>query len=448
MTDYFDSRYLALVGHVQSGKTIEEINYCYTSVTKYKRPVVFIVRNITADQLQLRARFLEHTKIKVELLTHLTTKQAIAFMENAGVIILLCNSHQLFKMKRIIQMFSGNYHVCIDEVDFSIKSRNLLSNIDINLKFIKQNASHILGATATPCALFFTDKTLSKVKAITPNKRYHGIESLTVNFVDSCIIRSESDFPLCDMGAMDNIYDDFMGRLRGFILHTVVKEKENHYKIQEYLANIYPGLTVIVYNGDGIKVYHQCNYDLADRKTLNKFNQLVCKYYRVDNYHYFHKWAISDVLQILLDDPNHSHTHISIVAGHLAARGISFVSSDYKLHLTDQYFYAARNTHGENLLQSLRILGCYSDDVPLRLWCSERTWDAIVAQNKVIRNIVEGIHDSKNWMADLTNIHITTRPKNPLTRPKLCNYQIQQNENIFKLDVFYPPEEETLEEDP
>ena len=447
MTDYFDSRYLALVGHVQSGKTIEEINYCYTSVTKYKRPVIFIVRNITADQLQLRARFLEHTKIKVELLSLVTTQQAVACMETAGVIILLCNTHQLFKMKQIVQMFSGEYHVCIDEVDFSIKSRNLLSTIDMHLKFIKQNASHILGATATPCALFFTDRTLSRVKAIQPNKRYRGIESLSVNFVDSCIIRKESDFPLCDMAAMDTIYDDFMGRPRGFILHTVVKEKENHYKIQEYLAQTYEDLTVIVYNGDGIKVYRKSHGPLAEHKTLNKFNQLVCKYDRAGDYHHFHRWAISDVLQLFVDD-----SHIAVVAGHLAARGISFVSSDYRLHLTDQYFYAARNTHGENLLQSLRILGCYSDSAPLRLWCSERTWDAIISQNKIIRNIVEGIHDSRNWMADLKSIQITTRPKNPLTRPKLCNYNIQNNRDSlhnFKLDVFYPPEESLDdEEDP
>ena len=49
MDSYFDTKYLTLIGHVQSGKTIEEINYCYSSVNR-KIPVIFIVRNITADQ--------------------------------------------------------------------------------------------------------------------------------------------------------------------------------------------------------------------------------------------------------------------------------------------------------------------------------------------------------------------------------------------------------------
>ena len=50
------TKYLTLVGHVQSGKTHEEINYCYNSIYEYQIPVIFIVRNIRADQLQLIAR--------------------------------------------------------------------------------------------------------------------------------------------------------------------------------------------------------------------------------------------------------------------------------------------------------------------------------------------------------------------------------------------------------
>jgi hypothetical protein len=447
MTDYFESRYLTLVGHVQSGKTIEEINYCHQSVNRHRRPVVFIVRNITADQLQLRERFLEHTALDVKLLSTLTRQQAIEFMDQCGVIILLCNNFQLLKMKTILIYYGKPYHVCIDEVDFSIKSRDLASNVDINLTFIKQNAAHILGATATPFALFFGDKTLNQVKYLKPNKRYHGINALNVEYVESCIIRSESDFPLCDMGAMDTIYDNFMEKPFGVILHTVVKEKENHYKIQEYLSMNYNNLTTIVYNGDGIRVVSKMRpcRPFTDRKSLNRYNQLVNRYNQVDEYHYFHKYTISEVLQILRDDPVYKHTHISIIAGHLASRGISFVSTDYKLHLTDQYFYAAKNTHGENLLQSLRILGCYDDNIPLTLWCSEQTWKAILAQNKIIHTLVEGVNNNINWMSKIKTIQINSRPRNPLTRPKLCNYALKPENKSFVLDIFYPPEPEPEE---
>ena len=68
--NYFSSRYLTIVGHVQSGKTYEEINYCFASV-KRGFPVFFITRNITADQLQLNARFIEFNKTLKNILPFL-----------------------------------------------------------------------------------------------------------------------------------------------------------------------------------------------------------------------------------------------------------------------------------------------------------------------------------------------------------------------------------------
>ena len=443
MTNFFESRYLTLVGHVQSGKTIEEINYCHESVNHHKRPVVFIVRNITADQLQLKSRFLQYN-LDVKLLSNLTIDQTVSFMEICGIVILLCNTFQLSKMKQVIEKFGKPFHVCIDEVDFTIKSRELVSNIDVFLTFIKKTAHHVLGATATPLALFLSDTSLSQIKYLKPNKKYQGIETLNVEFVDSCIIRSEADFPLCDMGAMDLIYETFMKKTHGVILHTVVKEKENHYKIQNYLKVNYKSLTTVVYNGDGIKVICDTRNGppFATKKELNQYNQLVNKYYQINEngttFHYFHKYTISEVLSLLAYDPHHTHNFISIIAGHLASRGISFVSTDYRLHLTDQYFYASKNTHGENLLQSLRILGCYEDNVPLTLWCSKKTWDAIISQNQLIHKLVEGVNNSTSWMSKIKTIQIN-RPKNPLTRPKLCNYLIKPSDDkMFTLDIFYP----------
>ena len=440
--NYFDSRYLTLVGYVQSGKTIEEINYCYRSIHEYQVPVIFIVRNITADQLQLRSRF-NKSGLEIKLLNTLTQDKAIEFMESLGVIILLCNEWQLQKIRRIINLFTGKYNLCIDEVDFSIKSKDLISPIDTLLKDIKKKANHILGATATPFALFSSEKSLSKVRRIKPNENYRGIETLNVNYVDSCIIRSEDDFPLCDMGAMDTIYESFNLKDHGVILHTVVKERENHYKIQRYLSHVYPNMTVVVYNGDGIKIIckHRNNKPFADSKELNGYRQLINRYNLLDdNIHYFQNYSISEVLQLLVDDPEYNHTHISIISGHLASRGISFVSTDYSLHLTDQYYYASKSAHGENLLQSLRILGCYQDTAPLTLWVSKKTWKSIELQNKIINNLVNGVDNSMNWMAKIKEVSIN-KPNRKLTRPNLCNYAVKSNNDNFVLDIFYPPDE-------
>ena len=116
------SKYITLVGDVQSGKTNEEINYCWESVKSQELPVVFIVRNITADQLQLKYRF-KSFDLEVKVLSSLTIPDAVTFMDSLGIIILLCNKFQLSKMKEVLKIYKGEYNVCIDEVDFSIKTK-------------------------------------------------------------------------------------------------------------------------------------------------------------------------------------------------------------------------------------------------------------------------------------------------------------------------------------
>ena len=117
------SKYLALVGDVQSGKTIHEINYCYESIFIHNTSVIFIIRNILADKLQLIERFKQFQfKMNVK-----TINDDDLFKET-GVIIVLCNHIQLEKLSNNLRK-GYNYNLCIDEVDFSIKSKNFSSKI-------------------------------------------------------------------------------------------------------------------------------------------------------------------------------------------------------------------------------------------------------------------------------------------------------------------------------
>ena len=191
MVNYFDCKYLTLVGHVQSGKTNEEISYVHASVNS-GLPVIFLVRNITADQLQLSTRIHEFNKtvnvaLKVKILSQCSIQEIVTSMEQKGVIILLCNRFQLQKIKQVLQIYQGEYNLCIDEVDFSIKTKNLESYSDFLLDQIKKGANHILGATATPVAVFTTQRDVCKIVKLKPSKKYHGIESLNINFVENCV---------------------------------------------------------------------------------------------------------------------------------------------------------------------------------------------------------------------------------------------------------------------
>jgi hypothetical protein len=161
-----NSKYVVLIGKIQSGKTNELINYCYTSINYYKIPVIFILRNIRADLLQLLNRFDEHSilnnkNILVKGIYQLENEENILkFLNEVGILVILCNTTHLTKVTNVLKKYEGKYNVCIDEVDFSIKSHELNSKIDLKMKVIKEKANNILGATATPFAVFSSEKNL------------------------------------------------------------------------------------------------------------------------------------------------------------------------------------------------------------------------------------------------------------------------------------------------
>jgi hypothetical protein len=408
--NYFSEKYLTLVGNVQSGKTHEEIQYTWESVKHHNVPVIFVIRNIIADQLQLMTRF-KPFDIHIKPVSELTLATGVSFLNSKGVIIALCNQYQLFKVKKILALYHGRYNVCIDEVDFSIKTRNMDSLLDRFLTDIKHKATHILGATATPMALLH-DTTIGSFKKMKNKDNYRGINELIVKHVKSGVFnKADSD---CE--AIYTIYDSLLKKDNVRILHTVSKKKMYHYSLLEFLHTTYPQFTVLTYNGDGIRCIPHSEYDgtpFAKRRSANVYGQFNRKYHIQGNEHIFENFSISEVLQLLLE-----HTHIAIISGTLASRGISFVSSDYSTHLTDQYLYTSSSSHGENILQSLRILGCYKDTEPLTLWCSERIWKQLLDHNKLVNKFIEQLSDSREWMVKLRTIEYT-RPESPVTRPKL-----------------------------
>jgi hypothetical protein len=437
-----NSKYVSLIGEVQSGKTIELLNYCYQSIHLHNTPVIFIIRNITDDRLQLLSRFFNYNKlltnkIDVKSISELNDSTFVNFLYKNGIVISLCNTHQLDKIIDYLKEYSGKFNLCIDEVDFSIKSKDFSSKIDIRMKYLKERANHILGATATPFALFLAEKKMSKIKKLNVNANYKSIESLRIKFIDPVFIPGPR-FPTCDYRAMNEVYNSCLKKDQCILLHNVVKEKVYHTRLMDYINNKWSNFTTIVYNGDGIVVScpsRLSNKKLTKTRSFNVYNQFINKYYFLDSKHIFNNYGISEVLQILKDDPEHTHTHITIIAGHLASRGISFVSSDYSWHLTDQYYNTSKYSHGENLLQALRILGCYNDSVPLTLWCSEKIWKNIMDQNKLINTLVTENNNSVNWFAKLQEIPIINPVKNP-TRPNISKkFKWGSSGNFYNIKI-------------
>ena len=414
-------KYTTLIGHVQSGKTHEEINFCYRSISE-NIPVIFITRNIISDQLQLQERILLYKeKLNVQLLRNISIDDGVSFLNSVGILILLCNSNQLNKAQCVLNKYNGIYNVCIDEVDFSLKTSDNSSKTDQILNTIKHGSNRVLGATATPFAIFSTDSALTKCRYIKPGKTYRGINSLQVKFVPPNV---QSD---------TEIYTSLLTKERAVLLHTVSKKKSDHTTLLNNISSEWNTFTVLTYNGDGIQMIckNRPLIPFTKARSSNQYGQVILKYFYLNGVHHFHNWSISNVLQLLVDDPHHNHTHISIISGHLASRGISFVSSDFTLHLTDQYFHPGKKTHGENFIQSLRILGCYKDTTQLSLWCTEHTWKCILQHHKIINDVVHGIDNSTEWITKIQEINLE-KPDTPLCRPQFTR------KNVFtKINAYY-----------
>jgi len=415
-----NSKYVTLIGYVQSGKTNELLNYCYQSTSFFKMPVIFILRNMNTDLLQLLNRFDTFANIplsKIRSISQLYSSgdginEVLRLLQENGIIILLCNRYQLDKVLEPLSIFvqgEGKYNVCIDEVDFSIKSKDFTSKIDKRMKRIKLHANHILGATATPFAVFLSDNKLTKIKKIDVAKNYNGINSLNIKFVEPVIIKNKNLFPYCDYRAIKEIYSSCAEKEYSVLLHTVLKEKIFHRLLSDYIRKKYPLFTVVIYNGDGI-IVKSC-------KKLKGIKGILIDETNITTIFSNSAYSISDVLQIL---KNNKCSHISIISGHLASRGISFVSSDYSIHLTDQYFHPGKKSHGENLLQSLRLLGCYKDSPHLTLWCSKNTWESILSQQLLIESVVNSCDDSTNWFSKIQEL-IIKKPEIQITRKRIDN---------------------------
>lgn len=441
-------KYLTLVGSVQSGKTIEEIMYCYSSTNNYHCPVVFLVRNILADQLQLSSRLKQFNEkiqepyiLKSSPLSHLTLQSALGLLKECGIIIALCNVTQLNRLNVILSSYNGKYNLCIDEVDFSIKSSYKTTQTDIVLSKLKEGANHIMGATATPFALFSSEyNLLSKIKKINSHPNYKDIYSLEIRYIGYIgYIGSKLTPEIKDFENMDKIYGECSLKNFCIILHTVHKKKIIHNKLLHYISEKYKTFVVLSYNGDGIIVKNFCDKPLLKNINLNSYNQLVNKYYYQNNEHIFINFSISEVLQIIKDNHSKGDIHISIISGMLASRGISFVSTDYKWHLTDQYLHASKKTHGESLLQSLRLLGCYNDSIKLTLWCTKEIWFEIKSQHNLINKTIHELHDTNEWLLKMKNMKISSKPKRHLTRPKLSqSIKWNKDSDNFNIDIAIP----------
>ena len=366
-------------GLVQSGKTEYMICLMLYMLTSGKS-VVMIVRNIEDDRVQFCKRFEEFKK---KYQDHFEDFKDIFLIDNVlkykkyderpSIYLLLDNQSNIKKMNEILLKTDVRYVTIFDEADFVDSGNGIKAKY---YDILKVRSSKIFWVSATIMDMLLKEEGISgdniiflnpsdkknykgiinnRIKMITiPSSKYVGSVNDDVFECNPYFYSFLEEYKLKEGFKVSSLRDSRAERINDYYHPRICLVNLSHCiepleKAQLKIGMDYPELSVIVYNSPGL-VFQKGS------KRIRGEDVNCCN--------------VSSFLQYLKDG-GEEHTHIIIMSGYMAGRGISFVSEDYKWHLTDEYMVVSKTADEPELIQKVRLQGIYRDDIPLTLYTTE-----------------------------------------------------------------------------
>lgn len=394
-----------VMGAVQSGKTKLIISYAYQSFLKGISTVILVLPT-NENEYQIRARFDDKREYNEYMLNigldpivfpdpvHATDEEELEDLLDSttpGIVVLLCNPSKMKRLMNIItEMNTYKFNLVIDEIDSFYKSKDE-RKFHEPFKFLIDKARTVVGVTAT----IFDVVLPTKSKFVT-NKNiylmdipgdYKGFSDLKWIELEDSKIKTNK----ISNNWIDSFYSDLLetspyqlddGTLHPIIcLHKVDRKNDDQENTQYYFKKHLPGLCSIVYNGKGVYLYYDELLDYESLMIDDKESFIDCGVFKV-------KTSISRILGWLRNNRTvRQPTHIMIISGKMADRGISFVSSDYKWHLTHELMIVPQSSTAGSLLQGVRICGRYKDDIPLHIIADRTVYEDCIRSSKTQEEI-------------------------------------------------------------
>jgi hypothetical protein len=344
---FLKDRYIAVKGQVQSGKTAFMI--CASMITLLcGLDAVIILRNSNSDLNQIYSRlktFQEEIRLRFQKSFEMTTSKKPKSSPLPQLVLALANGISLNKIFSILQK---DYILIVDEADHIDSGTN--TRKATVLPMLKAQAHCTFGVSATVMDLLGKESIVPKdLVLLTPPASYKGIpqilDQITEYIPPGAVYSSKVD---SELSKNDPYLMEWIGSLIEekeqpvIALVTICDTVDPCIKMIEKIVDRYgEELTVIDHHADRIMIHSNMIEDEIKGGM------------------------ISEVLQSL-KDKKVSHP-IIIFAGDLSGRGLSYVSSDYKWHLTHQRLIVSNTCPEPELIQKVRLCGVYSDDRPLRL---------------------------------------------------------------------------------
>lgn len=346
-----DVRVVVVKGHIQSGKTQLMMYVSMFGPSILEMNVIVVLRDKCADREQYYERMIH--LLQAQNMSHIPVHKDVtrASTDTKGQIILcLSNIFRLNQVNTFLAKCAAKpYILLVDESDF-VDSCNLIKKSPA-MELLKQNAALTFNISGTILdTVFRTQGDNQALILLQAPPKYKGFLSLNwVEIKESAQFsaRLSSDLFAVDSGLVDYI-QKLVSKPKMEIPHisliNICRTKAPCLAAQARLTDLFPSLSILVYNGDGI-CYRKGAIQVDSKQTLSSFLQFM-----------------------KLDGGVEKHPHIVIFSGDLAGRGISFVSSDYKWHLTEQRLLISNSCDEPESMQKIRLQGIYDDDIPLTLY--------------------------------------------------------------------------------
>lgn len=448
-------RYL-IYGKCQSGKT----NWIISAITSHiyfsKNISIIILRNSIGDAKQLQTRcneFINNYKIWMgnnninskNIFNYIyigscNNKSKLKFLEKIFktdtpyLIIVIANETQLNKLISIINPIENpKFIIAIDEAD-QIAYGNSNASFRQKLLPILEKAGRAYCVTATSFDILFTDEEIksSNIVILDTPENYKGLDQINLKHLINDKVTPATN--------TKKWFNNDINIIPVLIHLSNTERSENQPIITLIKATHFNNLQLsllkkiseidelkcwngIVYNSKGIYIFSH-NSTLTN-KIGNKIGEPVLyenkqteEYSLFHNCLFFSKTQINEGIQYFYDLNEQSHnkiTHIAIIAGDLADRCISFVSQNYKWHLTHMYYIPSKKTKTPDIIQSIgRLCGNFNDNLPLYLFSPKQVLEDFVKGLKLQQEIIERarIQEQKQELDSFERTKVITIVKN------------------------------------
>lgn len=427
-----DARQFVLIkGDVQSGKSeVLAMIAIYLTIIRGEN-VILIFRNINADYEQFASKmqkifkdFKDFAEFECDiaddnddifdrwprLLFTNSTLDAVERRVVGGrvvgnfVMTLMQQNHLDKACNALLNEGTGvPFNVLIDEVDQNLYSQGTICNQKLDA--LVDAASTITGVTATAWDVMDDRRfSCSHVYILPRPPTYKSIEDLKVVYIqkkpknvrtkntDAAITPLQQD---PDLRSILAIYADAKGfpsiRMKPMGLLKVESTKAGQIMLAQDIHREFPNcFATLIYNSESISVFHpsiaqriqRLAQSFPDDKWLHRLRPKISANGHVS----FTRKSIRHVLQFFKD---HAWGYrLLIISDLICSRGLNIVSDDYQWHLTFEVLRISKTTRISNMMQDLRILGCFNDDMPLTLYCEEDVHHQLIVESKAMNEML------------------------------------------------------------